>query len=77
MSLDNHGFTRADVDLTNGCGQRERIIDLQALGTSQAPERTDILNLGGFTDGMFGAMHRFVARESGGDWVGLIKETSV
>jgi len=52
-------------------------IDLQALGTSQAPERADILNLGGVTDGMFGAMHRFVARESGGDWVGLIKETSV
>ncbi|MFY7777951.1 MAG: vWA domain-containing protein [Elstera sp.] len=52
-------------------------IDLQALGTSQAPERADILNLGGYTDGIFPAIQRFVGGGPSTDWVSLIKEVKL
>jgi len=45
-------------------------IDLQAHGTTQAAERADVLNVGGFSDEVFKVMARFVANEMGaGYWV--------
>lgn len=35
-------------------------IDIQTTGTSQAPDRKDILNIGGFNDGIFRVIHEFV-----------------
>jgi 60 kDa SS-A/Ro ribonucleoprotein len=34
-------------------------IDLQPLGTTQAPEREDILNIGGFSDAVFNVITAF------------------
>ena len=35
-------------------------IDLQPYGTTQAPDRGDILNVGGFSDTVFNVISRFV-----------------
>jgi 60 kDa SS-A/Ro ribonucleoprotein len=49
-------------------------IDLQPHGTTQAAERPDILNVGGFSDGVFQLISDFAAGEAGADhWVGKIE----
>lgn len=49
-------------------------IDLQALGTTQAAERADILNVGGFSDEVFEVVARFARDEFGsGHWVERIE----
>jgi 60 kDa SS-A/Ro ribonucleoprotein len=49
-------------------------IDLQPLGTTQAAERKDVLNVGGFSDEVFEVMARFVCGELQADhWVGRIE----
>lgn len=52
-------------------------IDLQPYGTTQARERADILNVGGFSDAMFGTIARFASGEAGRDWVAEVNETEV
>jgi 60 kDa SS-A/Ro ribonucleoprotein len=48
-------------------------IDIQPYGTTQAKDRKDIMNVGGFTDAVFGAMARF-AKAGSKDWVEIIDE---
>jgi 60 kDa SS-A/Ro ribonucleoprotein len=52
-------------------------IDLQPYGTSQARNRTDILNVGGFSDAVFETLSRFAAGEGERDWVAEVNETEV
>jgi 60 kDa SS-A/Ro ribonucleoprotein len=40
-------------------------IDLQPYGTTQAPERDDILNIGGFSDAVFDVVASFLAGDAG------------
>ncbi len=40
-------------------------IDLQAYTTTQAPDRADILNVGGFSDAAFQVVSAFLSRDSG------------
>lgn len=40
-------------------------IDLQAYATTQAPDRDDILNIGGFSDAVFQAISSFLSGDSG------------
>lgn len=40
-------------------------IDLQAYGTTQAPERSDILNIGGFSDAVFQVVAAFLDDDAG------------
>lgn len=48
-------------------------IDIQLFGTTQAAERADVLNIGGFSDAVFGQIAAFAAGEMGADhWVGQI-----
>jgi 60 kDa SS-A/Ro ribonucleoprotein len=51
-------------------------IDIQPYGSTQAKDRADIMNVGGFTDAVFDAMARF-ARGETGDWVEIIKNMEV
>ena len=39
-------------------------IDLQPYGTSQAPERSDILNIGGFRDAVFNVVSSFLSDDA-------------
>ena len=39
-------------------------IDLQPYATTQAPERTDILNIGGFSDAVFNVVASFLADDA-------------
>jgi 60 kDa SS-A/Ro ribonucleoprotein len=49
-------------------------IDLQPYGTTQAQERADILNVGGFGDSVFDVIAHFAAGSFGGNhWVELIE----
>lgn len=49
-------------------------IDIQPYGTTQAAERKDILNIGGFSDAVFEVIASFASGELGPDhWVGLIE----
>ena len=40
-------------------------IDLQACTTTQAPERCDILNIGGFSDAVFSVVSSFLSGDTG------------
>lgn len=51
-------------------------IDIQPYGTTQAKERKDIMNVGGFTDAVFDVMARFASGETR-DWVEIVNETEV
>ena len=55
-------------------------IDIQPYGTTQAPDskgdRKDVMNVGGFTDAVFGAMARFAAGETR-DWIQIVNEVEV
>lgn len=49
-------------------------IDIQPYGTSQAAEREDVLNIGGFSDAVFDQIAAFAAGRMGPDhWVGEIR----
>ncbi|CAN5356996.1 TROVE domain-containing protein [soil metagenome] len=50
-------------------------IDIQPYGSTQAKERSDILNIGGFSDAVFEIIASFAADELGpAHWVGLIEK---
>ncbi|WP_293861355.1 RNA-binding protein [uncultured Alsobacter sp.] len=48
-------------------------IDIQPYGTTQAPDRADILNVGGFSDRVFDVIGSFVAGEGPGQFVRSIE----
>ncbi|TAG21791.1 MAG: RNA-binding protein, partial [Rhodobacterales bacterium] len=49
-------------------------IDIQPYGTSQAAEREDVLNIGGFSDAVFDQIAAFADGRMGPDhWVGEIQ----
>lgn len=53
-------------------------IDIQPYGTSQAMERKDVLNIGGFSDAVFDQIAAFADGRMGPDhWVGEIKATEL
>lgn len=53
-------------------------IDIQPYGTTQAKEREDILNIGGFSDRVFDVIAKFAEGSLNADhWVGVIKEVSI
>lgn len=50
-------------------------VDIQPYGTTQAAERDDILNIGGFSDEVFRVLGTFAAGQLNPDhWVGVIEE---
>jgi 60 kDa SS-A/Ro ribonucleoprotein len=51
-------------------------IDIQPYGSTQAKDRKDIMNVGGFTDAVFDAMARFASGQSR-DWVEIVQNTEV
>jgi 60 kDa SS-A/Ro ribonucleoprotein len=48
-----------------GAGPKLVCIDIQAYTTTQAPEREDILNVGGFSDAVFGTVSSFLGGDAG------------
>ena len=53
-------------------------IDIQPYGSTQAPERDDILNVGGFSDAVFETIADFAAGRLGAEhWVGQIEKVEV
>lgn len=53
-------------------------IDIQPYGTTQAQERADILNIGGFSDQVFAVLAEFAAgRLSADHWVGVIERITL
>lgn len=51
-------------------------IDIQPYGSTQAKDRADIMNVGGFTDAVFDAMACFASGQSR-DWVEIVQKTEV
>jgi len=51
-------------------------IDIQPYGSSQAKDRKDIMNVGGFTDAVFDTMARF-ANGDAQDWVEIVNEVEI
>ena len=53
-------------------------IDIQPYGTTQAAERADVLNIGGFSDAVFDQIADFAAGRMGPDhWVGQIEAVTL
>jgi 60 kDa SS-A/Ro ribonucleoprotein len=52
-------------------------IDLQPYGTTQARNRKDILNVGGFSDAVFETLSRFADGDGERDWVAEVNEMEV
>jgi 60 kDa SS-A/Ro ribonucleoprotein len=53
-------------------------IDIEPYGTTQAPERDDILNVGGFSDAVFEVVAKFASgRLDSGHWVAEIEKIEV
>jgi 60 kDa SS-A/Ro ribonucleoprotein len=53
-------------------------LDIQPYGSTQAREREDILNVGGFSDAVFGILTTFAKGElDAGHWVGVIEDVAV
>ncbi len=53
-------------------------IDLQPYATTQAMERADILNVGGFSDAVFKQVDRFARSQAGpAHWVGEIERVAL
>jgi 60 kDa SS-A/Ro ribonucleoprotein len=63
---------------TRNPGARLVCIDIQAYATTQAAEREDILNIGGFSDQVFDVISEFAAGRLGADhWIGVIKSVKL
>jgi 60 kDa SS-A/Ro ribonucleoprotein len=41
-------------------------IDIQPYGSTQAPERSDILNMGGFSDAVFNVVASYLSHDAAG-----------
>ena len=81
------GFSRAGATQTmqewdllkTRCPRAKLVcIDLQPYGTTQAAERSDILNVGGFSDAVFSMVAAFAEDRLGPDhWVGEIERITL
>jgi 60 kDa SS-A/Ro ribonucleoprotein len=49
-------------------------IDIQAYGSTQAPDRDDVLNIGGFSDTIFEVVASFLKGESADHWTEVIEQ---
>ena len=60
-------FVQNQVRLQGGdiVGPKLICIDLQPNATTQAPERSDILNVGGFSDAVFEVISAFLTSDAG------------
>lgn len=59
-------------------GARLVCLDIQPYGTTQAPEREDILNIGGFSDAVFTLIDQFArGNMQAGHWIGLIENQEI
>jgi 60 kDa SS-A/Ro ribonucleoprotein len=59
-------------------GAKMVCIDIQAYATTQAKEREDVLNIGGFSDHVFDVIALFAKGTLGSDhWVGMIEQESL
>jgi 60 kDa SS-A/Ro ribonucleoprotein len=65
--------------LKQRCPQARLVcIDIQPHGTTQAAERHDIMNVGGFSDAVFAVMATFAEGKMGPEhWVGEIEKVSL
>jgi 60 kDa SS-A/Ro ribonucleoprotein len=77
-----HGATQTLREwevLKQRCPQAKLVcIDIQPYATTQAAERHDILNVGGFSDAVFGMVGQFVdGKTSAEHWVGEIEKISL
>lgn len=65
--------------LKQRCPQARLVcIDIQPYATTQAAERRDIMNVGGFSDAVFTMMAQFAEGKTGAEhWVGEIEKTSL
>jgi len=59
-------FVKNQVRLQDGdiSGPKMICINIQPYGTTQAPERSDILNIGGFSDAVFNVVASFLADDT-------------
>ena len=59
-------------------GARLVCIDMQPYGTTQAAEREDVLNIGGFSDRIFEVVSDFATGRLDADhWVGVIESVEI
>ena len=76
-----HGATATMQEwnrLKNRCPAAKLVcIDLQPYGATQAKDRRDILNVGGFSDAVFETLSRFASGEGDRDWVAEVNEMEV
>jgi 60 kDa SS-A/Ro ribonucleoprotein len=80
--VDGHGGGRSTATMSEWARFRSRnpkarlvCLDIQPYGSTQAAERADILNVGGFSDAVFEIVASFAANELNPDhWVGLIEQ---
>ena len=80
--VDGHGGGRSTATMKEWGKFRTRnpharlvCLDVQPYGSTQATERKDILNIGGFSDAVFEIIAAFAAGELSADhWVGLIEK---
>ena len=82
MDARRHGATqtmREWEQLKNRNPQARLVcIDIQPYGTTQAAERRDIMNVGGFSDAVFTMLARFAEGKMAADhWVGEIDKISL
>ena len=74
-----HGATQAakEWEMLKTANPRAKLIclDIAPYGTTQVPEREDVLNIGGFSDRVFGQIADFAEGRTGpAHWVGEIEE---
>lgn len=83
--VDAHGGGRSTATMQEWATFRSRnprarlvCLDLQPYATTQAAEREDILNIGGFSDAVFDLVATFAAGELHADhWVGVIEQINL
>ena len=83
--VDGHGGGRSTATMAEWEAFRRRnpnarlvCLDVQPYGSTQAQERADILNVGGFSDAVFEILATFAKGELNGDhWVGVIESLAV
>lgn len=83
--LDSHGGGRSTATLEawakfRAASPQARLVclDMQPYASTQAPEREDILNIGGFADSVFEIISLFARGELGADhWLGVIEAIEV
>jgi 60 kDa SS-A/Ro ribonucleoprotein len=69
---------RAKVELVILVSENESWVDATRRGTTQAAERNDIMDVGGFSDAVFAVMASFAEGKTGPEhWVGEIEKVSL